>query len=423
MRMLRRRFSHPISAVVVALALLVARPATAVDPITIGFSMALTGGLAVNGKPGLLAMQIWEDDINAKGGLLRRPVKLVYYDDQSSPATVPGIYSKLLDIDRVDLIVSPYATNMVAPLMPTAMQRNLTVLSLFATAVNDEFHYTSYFSMLPLGPQTKLENSRGFFQAAMTMDPKPKTVAILAADAEYAQNTAAGARAHVQENGLKLVYDSSYPPNTVEFSSTLRAVQAAAPDVVFIGAYPSDAVAIVRAASEIGFKTRQFGGTMVGLQSTTIRMQLGPLLNGMVSQDWWVPVPQLMFAGTAAFLAKYQAKAAGAGVDPLGYFIPPYAYARMQVLAEAVEATKSLDQAKLSAWLHANEVHTIIGNFRFGPEGEWAASRVLTVQYQGIKGNDVEQFRGANTYVVLAPQELRSPDAAFIYPYDEARKR
>jgi len=417
MRALGRYF-----AAILLLALPGAAPAGAAEPLKIGFSMSLTGGLAVNGKPGLLAMQIWEQEINAKGGLLGRPVQLVYYDDQSNPANVPSLYGKLLDVDRVDLVVSPYATNMVAPLMPTAMQRGLMVLSLFATAINDEFHYGNYFSMLPLGPNTKLENSRGFFEAAMTMTPKPETVAILAADAEYAQNTAAGARVHVKEHGLRIVYDKSYPPSTVEFSTTLRAVQAANPDIVFVAAYPADAVAIVRAANEIGLKTRQFGGTMVGLQSTTIRMQLGPLLNGIVSQDWWVPSPKLIFPGMTAFLAAYQAKAAGAGVDPLGYFIPPYAYARLQVLAEAVEATKTVDQAKLGAWLHANPVHTIIGDFRFGPEGEWAAPRVLTLQYQGIKGNDIEQFRNVGTYVVLHPSEYRSPDAKFIYPYDAARQ-
>ncbi len=94
----------------------------------------------------------------------------------------------------------------------------------------------------------------------------------------------------------------------------------------------------------------------------------------------------------------------------------------MQVLAEAVEGAKSLDPAKLSQWLHANEVHSIIGNFRFGAEGEWAAPRVLTVQYQGIKGNDVEQFRSPKTFVLLSPKELRSPDAKFLYPYEEAHK-
>ena len=90
----------------------------AAEPIRIGFSMALTGGTRRHRQSGLLASQIWAEDVNAAGGLLGRPVELVYYDDQSSGATVPGIYSKLLDVDRVDLIVSGYATNMVAPAVP-----------------------------------------------------------------------------------------------------------------------------------------------------------------------------------------------------------------------------------------------------------------------------------------------------------------
>ena len=82
-------------------------------PITIGFGMALTGPLAANGKMSLVAMKIWEEDVNAKGGLLGRPVKLIYYDDQSSPTTVPGIYTKLLDVDKVDFAVSPYASTQI----------------------------------------------------------------------------------------------------------------------------------------------------------------------------------------------------------------------------------------------------------------------------------------------------------------------
>ena len=121
------------------------------NPITIGFGMALTGGLAPNGKAALFAMQIWEKEINAKGGLLGRPVKLVYYDDQSNPATVPGIYTKLLDVDKVDIVVSGYATNMVAPAMPIVIGHNRTFISLFGLAVNTEFNYPKYFSFLPIG--------------------------------------------------------------------------------------------------------------------------------------------------------------------------------------------------------------------------------------------------------------------------------
>ena len=82
----------------------------------------LTGGLAVNGTSGLLAMQIWAEDTNKKGGLLGRPVKLVYYDDQTNPSLVPGIYTKLLDVDKVDLVVSAYGTNVTAPALPTSGQ-------------------------------------------------------------------------------------------------------------------------------------------------------------------------------------------------------------------------------------------------------------------------------------------------------------
>src|SRR5271170_4257518 len=122
------------------------------EPIKIGFSMALTGPLAANGKQALLGAQIWEEETNAKGGLLGRPVKLIYYDDQSNPATVPGIYTKLLDVDKVDLVVGPYATNLVAPAMPEIIARGKTFISLFALALNDEFHYSKYFSWLPTGP-------------------------------------------------------------------------------------------------------------------------------------------------------------------------------------------------------------------------------------------------------------------------------
>ncbi len=127
--------------------------------------MALTGPLAANGKQTLLGMKIWEEEINAKGGLLGRPVKLVFYDDQSNPSTVPGIYTKLIDVDKVNLVVSGYATNMVAPAMPVVMQKNKVFPSLFALDANHEFKYPKYFSVLPTGPNTKTSFTEGFFRS------------------------------------------------------------------------------------------------------------------------------------------------------------------------------------------------------------------------------------------------------------------
>ena len=181
--MARRRTSW-LSAAVAALALATLAPAAqAADPIKIGFGMALTGPLAANGKMSLVAMQIWEEEVNAKGGLLGRPVKLIFYDDQSSPAQVPAIYSKLLDIDKVDLVISGYASTQIAAAMPLVMERKRMFLSLFGTGINDEHNYPDYFSMIPNGPTPKPAFTRGFFAVAQAQNPKPQTIAIASADA------------------------------------------------------------------------------------------------------------------------------------------------------------------------------------------------------------------------------------------------
>jgi branched-chain amino acid transport system substrate-binding protein len=144
----------------VAAVMLTATPTRAADPIKIGFSMALTGPLASGGKVMLIALKIWEEDVNARGGLLGRPVQLVYYDDQSNGSQVPGIYTKLLDIDKVDLVVSSYGTNVAAPAMPIVMQRNKLFLSMFSIGLNTEFKYLRYFSILPAGPNPKTRRRR-----------------------------------------------------------------------------------------------------------------------------------------------------------------------------------------------------------------------------------------------------------------------
>jgi branched-chain amino acid transport system substrate-binding protein len=389
-----------------------ARPA---EPITIGFGMALTGGLAAAGKTALLAMQIWQDDVNAKGGLLGRPVKLVYYDDQSTPPTVPGIYTKLLDVDKVDLIVSGYGTNMAAPAMPVAIQHDRLLLGLFALAINAEFHYPKYFSMLPTGPDPKHAFSEPFFRVVMAKEPKPKTLAIVAADAEYPKNASEGARDAAKSLGLKIVYDKSYPPSTADYSPIIHAVQAANPEIVFVASYPPDSVGMVRSATEIGLKTRYFGGGMVGLQFTSVKQQLGPKLNGILDYDWWIPSPTMQFPGILEFLTKYQAKAPSAGIDPLGWYLPPFAYANLQVLAQAIEGTKTLDQAKLADYIRTHPFNTIVGDISFGKDGEWSKPRVLEVQWQNIKSNNIDEFKDTKTEAILEPEEFRT--GSVIAPY------
>jgi branched-chain amino acid transport system substrate-binding protein len=394
------------------------QPASAQD-LRIGFSMAMTGGLGPNGKSALLAQKIWEEDVNAKGGILGRPVKLVYYDDQTNPSTVPGIYAKLLDVDKVDLIVGGYATNMLAPAMPLVMQRKKLFIGLLGLGVNSEFNYPNYFVMIPSGPDPKPSFTKGFIDLAMAQSPKPQTVAIVAADAEFARNAADGARENAKGVKLNIVYDKTYPPATTDFAPIVRAIQATNPDILVICSYPPDSVGMVRAINEIGFKPKMVGGAMVGPQNTAIKAQLGPLLNGFTNYDFWLPVPKMDFPGVADLMKKYQARAAAEGVDPLGYYMGTLAYAQMQVLEQAVKATKSLDDQKLADYIRANTFSTVVGDVKFGKGGEWAQSRVLQVQFRNIKSNDAMQFKGVDTQVVVSPSEYAS--GTLIYPYEKAR--
>jgi branched-chain amino acid transport system substrate-binding protein len=388
-------------------------------PITIGFAMALTGPLAANGKMSLVAMKIWEEDVNAKGGLLGRPVKLVYYDDQSSPATVPNIYTKLLDVDKVDFAVSPYASTQIAPAMPIMMQKKRLYISLFGTGINDEFNYDKYFSMLPTGPTPKPSFTTGFFKVAMAQDPKPQTIAMAAADAEFGRNACEGARENAKAAGLKIVYDKNYPPTTADFAPIVRAVQATNPDIFLVCSYPLDSVGLVKAVNEIGFKPKMWGGAMVGLQATVFKTQLGPLLNGIVNYETWIPAPTMQFEGSMELLKKYQARASAEGVDPLGYYMPVWAYAYLQVLGDAITATKSLDDNKLADYIRKTTFKTVVGDVKFGAKGEWAEERMLLIQFQNIKNNSVDAFRDLSTEVILYPPQYKSGNV--IYPYDKAK--
>ncbi len=416
---LRRRFLRYMAVALLAAGLW-PLGATAAEPIKIGFGMALTGGLAGNGKAALIAIQIWAEEINAKGGLLGRPVQLVYYDDQTNPATVPGIYTKLLDIDKVDLVVSGYGTNLQAPAMPVIMQHGMTFIGFFGLAVNDQFHYDRFFQMQPNGPDAKHALSQGFLEAAMTAKPKPKTLAIVGADAEYPQVALAGARDVAKKLGFKIVYDNSYPPSTVDYTPILRAIQATNPDAVFVASYPPDTAGIIRAAHEIGLKTTVFGGGMIGLQFASLKQQFGPMLNGIVYYELYAPEPTLKFPGIAEFLKTYQPRAAAAGADALGFYLPPYAYAGMQILGQAVEATKSLDQKKIAEYIHATTFKTVVGDVRFGKDGEWVEPRLLYVQERGITGNDLEQFKQPGHEVVLYPSEYKSGDIEA--PYSDIKR-
>jgi branched-chain amino acid transport system substrate-binding protein len=389
------------------------------EPIKIGFSMAQTGPLGPNGKQALLGMNIWAEEINAKGGLLGRQVKLVTYDDQSNPSTVPGIYTKLLDVDKVDLVLGGYATNMVAPAMPVIIQKKKTFSSLFALDVNAPFKYPKYFSVLPTGPKTKPSFTEGIYQVAMQQSPKPTTVALTYEDAEFSQNACEGARENAKTFGLKIVYDKSFPFNSPDVSPIVRALQAANPDLVIVCSYPLSSVNMVQAVREANYEPKMIGGAMVGLQATVFKNKLGPKLNGIVNYETWVPSEKMM-APAADFFKKYQEQAKAAGVDPLGYYLGGWGYAYIDMLGKAVEATKSVNDDKIADWLRKTTHKTIMGDWSYGANGEWTKSGMMQVQYHGIKeGAGLDVWKGMSYQTVLTPKDLAT--GKVVYPYAKAK--
>ena len=398
-----------------AVAMTAGGAAMAADPIKIGLSMALTGGLAANGKAALLAIQMWAEDVNAKGGLLGRPVQIIHYDDQTNPATVPSLYTKLIDLDKVDLVVSPYGTNLIAPAMPIVMQKGMTMMSLFGVGVNKQFDYDQYFQIMPLGVDSGFAIPNAFFDVVKTMNPMPKTVAIVGADAEFGKITTDAARDVAKKMGLKVVYDRSYPPSTIDFAPIARAIQSANPEAVFMAAYPIDSVGLFRALNEVGLKAKLVGGGSAGPQFTAIKTQLGPILNNALGYELYVPSPKMNFPGIQDFLKRYQEKAAAQGIDPLGFYVPPFVYAAMEIVGQAVDKTKSLDQKALAKTIHANSFSTIVGDIKFAKNGEWTEPRILMVQYHGIEGNGVDQFRDPARYTILYPPTFKSGDVTVPY--------
>lgn len=389
--------------------------AQAANPLRIGYSMSLSGGLAPNGRSSLLAHKIWQEDVNARGGILGRPVELVFYDDQSNPSNVPGLYTKLIDVDRVDMVTSSYATVMVAPSMPAVMQRGMCYVSLFGAGVNESFKYDRYFSMNVSGDDIKANYARGFLDVAAKLPTPPRSIAILAVDNEFAQKAAESARFLGRQRGLRVVYDRSYPPTTVDFSPSLRAIAATRPDLIFFASYPPDSNGILRAVSELRITAPMLGGGMIGPQIAAVQAQLGPILNNLVTWDVYSPEPTMDFPGIRTFQEKYRARAAAEQVDLLGNYLQPYAYAQMQVVEQALGRVGKVDQAALAADMHANEFKTVVGDIRFAASGEWAEPRNLLVQFQNIRDGDLEKYKRPGTKVILFPENLRSGELRAPY--------
>ncbi|WP_329065900.1 amino acid ABC transporter substrate-binding protein [Streptomyces sp. NBC_01429] len=394
-----------------------ARPdiATAPAPIRIGYCLSLTGPLADNSRSARLAHEIWREGINSRGGLLGRPVELVCYDDQANADLVLGLYQRLIDEDKVDLVIGGYGTNTLLPAMPLIVERERFFVGLMGLGVNNALLCPHYFAMTPTGPDPNAALTEGFFALAAEQKPRLETVALVSADAEFSRNPVLGAKANAEKYGIKVVHETTYPLSTEDFTPVIDAVAESGSDLLFLCSYLADSIGLARTIRSHHFQPKMVGGAMIGPQNTAVKTRLGPLLNGFVNYEYWAPVPKMMFPGVQELLNTYQERAGEAGVDLLGHYMVPLAYAQMQVVAQAVEATGGFDDASLSAYAREETFPTVMGDVRFGVKGEWSEPHVLQVQFQGISGHEVGQFQNGSRQVVVSPPESSSGELVFSY--------
>ena len=382
-------------------------------------TMPQTGGLAGGGKASLLGIEIWRDDVNAKGGLLGRKVELVVYDDKSSAAETPAIYSKLLDVDKVDLLFAPYATVPTAPIMPLVKQRGMLLIGNFSFQVNSKVGHDMWFNNAPWGP------ADGWASAFLDLGQKAggKTVALLTADQEFAQNLAVTAREVAKKRNMSIVFDQAYPPNTVEFSSIIRALKAAKPDIVYVASYPPDSAGILRAVNEIGIgdSVKIFGGGMVGLQFAAVMANLGSLLNGVVNYNTWLPEPEHVLRRDQGVLRDLHETGRGSQGRSAG------------LLSCAVRLRQSANSSSRPSRRRGRSTRRPSQNIctstrsrpssarsRFRRTASARKPRRCMAQFRGVVDKNIEQFRSSGKQVILFPEKLKSGD--LVSPFEAARK-
>jgi branched-chain amino acid transport system substrate-binding protein len=209
------------------------------------------------------------------------------------------------------------------------MENKKFLVGLMGLGVNNTFQYDRFFAMIPTGPDPNTALTAGFFDTASRQTPKPETVAIVAADADFTKNPIAGARANAGRHGLEVVSETKYNLAAEDFAAVLRQIEPDHPDIVFFCSYLNDSVGLIRAVAESDLDPRLAGGAMIGPQTSAVQSELGPLLNGIVNYEYWLPTPAMDFPGVSRLIATYQERAQDMLADALGYYVAPFAYAQL----------------------------------------------------------------------------------------------
>jgi branched-chain amino acid transport system substrate-binding protein len=332
------------------------RPAAAQTPgpIVIGASLSLTGIFADGGKYSLEGYQLWIKQQNAKGGLLGRQLVLKYYDDQSEPATGVRLYERLINEDKVDVIMGPYGTAITAPAANVAERYKMPMICP-ETADVMMFRRGFKYIFQGLGPvQTYLY---GVLQIAK--DHGMRKLALIGPDTAFAHSLVDAVPEVARGFGQSIVYTEYYPARASDFSSVIEKVRASNPDAVLAMAFPNDAIGVLRQLKQSNYAPKLFYEA-VGASDPRYVDSAGQDVNGVFSVTAWDP--DNASKENAAFKSGYRAEFHR---DP--DYHAASNYSSLEVLAAAVKRAGSLDHDKLRDAIADVRVATLIGNWRIDP--------------------------------------------------------
>lgn len=364
-----------VAALVMAAVQLAAAPAARAqsNPIVIGASVSLSGTYAASGKYALEGTQLWVDDVNRRGGLLGRPVKLVYYDDRSDPNTAVQLYEKLITSDHADLIIGPYSSGVTSAVSTVAEKHKMVMLG--PEAADSKIYSRGY----KYNFQGQTQAGRYMTGALALAKAKGyKTLAMLAEDTAFPKAVSAEVSKVAGEYGLQVVFSETYAKGSSDYSALLTKVKQLRPDVVFANSYLPDAQGIIRQSRELGVDAKLFAVAVGGAEPEF--GNLGSTADYVFGATQWAAT--MPWKGNAEFVKRYKEKF---GRDPDYHSAANYATG--EVLEAALKQVRALDQEKLAAAIGKTELETVYGKFKVNEQGVQVGFTSALLQWQ--KGKQV----------------------------------
>jgi branched-chain amino acid transport system substrate-binding protein len=367
------------------------------DPIVIGVSLPLTGDFAEPGKGVQRGYEAWAKIVNDGGGLLGRKVELKVLDDQSNADRVVSDYEQLIGQDQVDLVFGPFSTRLVVPSARVAEEYGMLFVEP-AGAAPEVFEqgFKNLFYAAPAVADDHYNYLAEHIQA-MPESQRPKTVAYAAMDDPFAQGTAYGLKAKLEEAGLETVTDEVYPPNTTDFGSIAAKIANSKADMVVGGTQYQDAVNLIVALQQLNFQPK-LAAFSTAPTNPEFEKAIGAKAEGVLAPTGYTP--KAPFESNVEFVEKYTAQFGNPPAED-----EANAYTTGQVVAAAVEAVGCAEQGecqqKLVDWLHANEVETVVGPLKWDDAGRPQGAHMI------------QQWVDGKIQIVL-PEDLK--EAEFIFP-------